>query len=64
MDTLLFYFEDWLYWIIHLVGLYIIWDISNNKNLDDTILNTPLVYFLIGVTTTQIATWADKMPRG
>ena len=60
----MFYIEDWLYWIIHLVGLWIIWDISNNKKLDDTILNTPVCYFLIGVTTTQIATWADKLPKG
>jgi len=64
MDTIWFYIQDYIYWIIHCVGLYIVWDISNNKATENSLLNTPISYFLIGVFTTQIATWFDKMPKG
>lgn len=63
-DTICFYIQDYIYWMLHCVGLYIVWHISNNKNAENTIYNTPVSYFLIGVTTTQIATWFDKLPKG
>jgi len=64
METLWFYIQDYMYWIINCAGLYIVWDVSNNKKFDDTLLNTPIAYFLWGVLTTQVATWMDKLPKG
>lgn len=64
MGDLWLFMQDYMYWIVHIIGLYIVWDISNSAKCENTLLNTPVSYFLIGVTTTQIASWFDNLPRG
>jgi len=64
MGDIWLHLQDYMFWIIHVIGFYILWDVSNRKQYENTLINTPFGYYVIGLMVYKIAMWFDNLPRG